>query len=81
MTRTVYLSTTRATAITWRDTPTATAELNGRSERVLIYRELIDCTPERHSTQTMEIKKKGKHTTAGIRWWSPTQLLTSRRVA
>ena len=22
-----------------------------------------------------------KHTTAGIRWWSPTQLLTGRRVA
>ncbi|PKX93954.1 hypothetical protein P174DRAFT_165602 [Aspergillus novofumigatus IBT 16806] len=27
-------------------------------------------------------KKTGqKHTTAGIRWWSPTQLLTGRRVA
>ena len=26
-------------------------------------------------------KKKIKHTTAGIRWWSPTQLLTGRRVA
>ena len=26
-------------------------------------------------------KKKKKHTTAGIRWWSPTQLLTGRRVA
>ena len=25
--------------------------------------------------------KKEKHTTGGIRWWSPTQLLTSRRVA
>ena len=25
--------------------------------------------------------KKQKHTTAGIRWWSPTQLLTGRRVA
>ena len=25
--------------------------------------------------------KRKKHTTAGIRWWSPTQLLTSRRVA
>ena len=22
-----------------------------------------------------------RHTTAGIRWWSPTQLLTSRRAA
>ena len=28
-----------------------------------------------------EEKKKEKHTTAGIRWWSPTQLLASRRVA
>ena len=26
-------------------------------------------------------KIKNLHTTAGIRWWSPTQLLTSRRVA
>ncbi|KAL5358285.1 hypothetical protein BJX96DRAFT_39294 [Aspergillus floccosus] len=25
--------------------------------------------------------KVEKHTTAGIRWWSPTQLLTGRRVA
>ena len=25
--------------------------------------------------------KTKKHTTAGIRWWSPTQLLTGRRVA
>ena len=33
----------------------------------------------------LEKKKKKKenikHTTAGIRWWSPTQLLASRRVA
>jgi hypothetical protein len=30
-----------------------------------------------------ETKKTGehRHTTAGIRWWSPTQLLTGRRVA
>ena len=27
------------------------------------------------------LAKKQKHTTAGIRWWSPTQLLTGRRVA
>ena len=27
------------------------------------------------------LAKKTKHTTAGIRWWSPTQLLTGRRVA
>ena len=26
-------------------------------------------------------RRKRKHTTAGIRWWSPTQLLTGRRVA
>ena len=26
-------------------------------------------------------KKKAEHTTAGIRWWSPPQLLTGRRVA
>ena len=26
-------------------------------------------------------KKKAKHTTAGIRLWSPTKLLTGRRVA
>ncbi|KAJ5296488.1 uncharacterized protein N7443_007381 [Penicillium atrosanguineum] len=26
-------------------------------------------------------KIRQKHTTAGIRWWSPTQLLTCRRVA
>ena len=27
------------------------------------------------------IMRAKKHTTAGIRWWSPTQLLTGRRVA
>ena len=26
-------------------------------------------------------QKKQKHTTVRIRWWSPTQLLTHRRVA
>ena len=26
-------------------------------------------------------RSEQKHTTAGIRWWSPTQLLTGRRVA
>ena len=26
-------------------------------------------------------KKRQKHTTVRIRWWSPTQLLTHRRVA
>ena len=27
------------------------------------------------------LPKIPKHTTSGIRWWSPTQLLTGRRVA
>ena len=31
--------------------------------------------------QLSQEKMKQKHTTAGIRWWSPTQLLTCRRVA
>lgn len=35
---------------------------------------------EKEQNKTKQ-KQKEKHTTAGIRWWSPTQLLTSRRVA
>jgi hypothetical protein len=28
-----------------------------------------------------KVEKKQKQSTAGIRWWSPTQLLTGRRMA
>ena len=34
-----------------------------------------------HQAVNNQSKQKQKHTTEGIRWWSPTQLLTSRRVA
>ena len=33
-----------------------------------------------HSTSEGTKKNKKKNTTAGIRWWSPTQLLARRRV-
>ncbi|RAH64368.1 hypothetical protein BO66DRAFT_242094 [Aspergillus aculeatinus CBS 121060] len=45
------------------------------------------CQSSAQTTNTTRIlllvitKKCKKHTTEGIRWWSPTQLLTSRRVA
>ena len=39
-------------------------------------RELINKT-----VYVVKEKKKRRHTVAGIRWWSPTQLLTSRRAA
>ena len=35
----------------------------------------------RLETEKMGKMDEQKHTTDGIRWWSPTQLLTGRRVA
>jgi hypothetical protein len=67
----------------------ATSQLNSEGPYKKQGKKIRKSTPMLYSTSLYadegkrqeEVQKMQKHTTAGIRWWSPTQLLICRSEA